>query len=194
MADGMKENSIIIICTIVCLTVIICGILFWPTLYRYDKMSDGAKTVSVRINRITGATETFTFLGWKKAFNPKDYVPPERLPATEIAKLIGGESVISEIYQIGKSPLPNGYYVTIPDKNDFSFKTNIYNGTKYPISFLWVIIEAKIRNGTTRWKRKYKVSLNGQLQPFSSGLINVETSDALGVDAYIWTIDEAYTP
>jgi hypothetical protein len=178
----------------VCLTLMICGLLFWPTLYRYDSMSDGKKKISVRINRITGTTETFGLLGWKKPFNPEDYAPPERLPAAEIAKLIGGENPISELYKIGKSTLPNGSYVAIPHKDDFSFKTEIYNGSKYPIGRMMIIIEAKNKDDTTRWKRKYQANLNGQIQAFSSGLINIEPSDAFGVAAYIWSIDEAISP
>lgn len=151
--------------------------------------------MSVKINRITGTMEIFDkTLGWKKPFNPEDYEPPKRLPAAEIANLIGGENPLGELYKIGKTSLPKGSYVAIPDKKDFSFKSEIYNGTKYPIGRLMVIIEAKNKDETTRWKRKYQANFNGQIQSFSSTLINVEPSDAFGVAFYIWSIEEAISP
>ena len=191
----MNKNKVtILLCAMVCITLIICGVLFWPTLYRYDSMSDGKRIISVRINRITGTTETFGPLGWKKPFNPEDYDPPERLPAAEIAKLLGEKSFGSELYQIGRSSLPNGHYISIPDKKDFSFKAELYNGSEFPIGRIMVIIEAKNKDETTRWKRRYQANLNGQIQPFSSGLINVDPTDTFGVAFYIWSIDEAISP
>jgi hypothetical protein len=188
-----KDKVKLLICTMGCITLIICGILFWPTLYRYDSMNDGKRIISVRINRITGNTEFFNgTLGWEKPFNPKDYAPPQRLPAAEIAKLIGENQ--DPFYNFGRSPLPKGSYVTIPDKKDFSFKSEIYNGTKYPIGRLIVIIEAKNKDETIRWKRKYQAKLNGQTQPLASAIINVEPSDTFGVAFYIWSIEEVISP
>lgn len=195
-----KDKVKLFICAMVCVTFIIVGILFWPTLYRYDSMKDGKKTIPVRINRITGATEILLVeSGWKpvlqlEPFNPKDYSVPKLLPTEEKAKIIGEKSVLSELYQIGESSLPNGTYVSIPDKKDFIFKSELYNGSEWNIvNELMVVIEAKNKDGTTRWKRRYKANIiGGSINPFSSGAIIVETSDVYGLAAYIWFIDEAY--
>jgi hypothetical protein len=196
-----KDKVKLIICAMVCITVIICGILFWPTLYRYDSISDGKKKISIRINRITGTTEIFgktvETLDWKKPFNPEDYDHPKALPTEEIAKLVGnkifGGSVGQFIHPLDYV-LPNSSYISIPDKNDFSFKSEVYNGTKYPIGKLLVVIEAKNKDWKTRWKRRYQADFSGQIQPFSSWLISVKPSDANGVAVYIWSIDEAISP
>ena len=77
----------------ICTTLIICGIFFWPTLYRYDSMKDGKKTRLVRIHRVTGSTEILLGeSGWKpvpklELFRPKNYsLQPLLLPASEKAK------------------------------------------------------------------------------------------------------------
>lgn len=185
----------------VCITVIICGILFWPTLYRYDSMRDGKKTIPVRINRITGATEILLGEpGWKpvpklEPFKPENYSLPSPLPAAERAKLIGEKKHPQDpFYDLGRSPLPNGCYLSIPDKKNYSFKSEVYNGSEWTIvNELMVTIEAKNKDDTTRWKRRYKANIiGGIINAFSSGSIIVETSDAYGVAAYIWFIDEAY--
>ncbi len=38
MTETMREKNSIIICAMVCITLIICGIIFWPTLQRYGKI------------------------------------------------------------------------------------------------------------------------------------------------------------
>jgi len=68
--EKMREKNIIVICGIICTTLIICGILFWPTLYRYDKTTN--QTI-VRINRVTGYTEMlYLSHGWEPVRNQKN--------------------------------------------------------------------------------------------------------------------------
>ena len=177
----------------VCITVILCGILFWPTLYRYDKI----KSTLVRVNRLTGDTEILSTADRKwytaRKFRPEDYsIHPPLLPASEKAKLIG-EKLYGELYEIGKSSLPISSFVTIPNKNNFNFRSELYNGSDWNILELIVVIEAKNKDDTTRWKRRYKANIIGEaINIFSSGSITVEPSDAYGVATYIWFIDEAY--
>jgi hypothetical protein len=52
------------IIAIICVTVILIGILFWPTLYRYEKITSQGETILVRINRLTGYTECFLGRRW----------------------------------------------------------------------------------------------------------------------------------
>lgn len=52
----------------VCALAVAClmiGIFFWPTLYRYDQLTSGTKTVPVRINRVTGNAQFLTIYGWR---------------------------------------------------------------------------------------------------------------------------------
>ncbi len=46
----MKTQNILIICA----TLLIFAVFFWPTFFRYDHMKFGNQTIPVRINRITG--------------------------------------------------------------------------------------------------------------------------------------------
>jgi hypothetical protein len=62
----MREKNSIIVCGIICMTLILFAVLFWPTLYNYNNIMDGKRTISVRINRITGTTETWGSFGWKE--------------------------------------------------------------------------------------------------------------------------------
>ncbi|MGA8570908.1 MAG: hypothetical protein ACLP7A_03460 [Desulfobaccales bacterium] len=68
MADKMREKNAIILCGIICITLIICGVLFWPTPYRYDKTDFGDKGSGqyfIRVNRFTGYAETLYKSGWE---------------------------------------------------------------------------------------------------------------------------------
>jgi len=194
LEEEMREKNTIIICAIVCATLIICGILFWPTLYRYDK----TQSKLVRVNRITGYTEVLSGSLWESVakgeiFKAKDYgLQPSPLPAGEKAKIMA-EKIMGALYVITRSPLPKGSYVSVPDKNDFSFRGVLYNGSEWTINKLMVVIDAKNNDDTSRWKRKYNVNIiGGSINAFSSGTITVEPSDAYAVAHYIWFIDEAY--
>lgn len=86
----MKAKHIIILTSIVCVTILLITVFFWPGIYRYERVEDGNL---IRVNRITGQTEHyFDLVGWVnigedkgKAENP---VPvPVPLPRDAIAKI-----------------------------------------------------------------------------------------------------------
>jgi len=185
-----KDKFKLLICAMICITLIICSILFWPTLYRYDKIESSL----IKVNRLTGYTEILSTIRhkWYEApkFRPEDYsiIPP--LPDNEKSKIVR-EKPFDDL--LVKGPLPEGSYVDTPNKDDLLLKSYLYNGSNLTINKMIVVIDAKNKNGTTRWKRKYKAKIIGEfIGPFSSGSIIVEPSDANGVAAYIWFIDEAY--
>lgn len=69
----------------VCITVILCGIFFWPTLYYYDHIVVGSNSFPIRINRITGYTENYFAGEWVS----QEYQKEELLPPEEQAKVTG---------------------------------------------------------------------------------------------------------
>jgi hypothetical protein len=188
----MRDKVKLLICAMFCTTLIICGIIFWPTLYRYDKTTNHK---IVRINRITGYTEIlYESYGWM-AVEKKGKDNLMLLTDNEKTKIIReNHDPFAELGLIGlKIPLPEGSFVDVTYKNDFSFRSYIYNGSEYTINKMLIVLDAKNNDGTTRWKRKYKVNIvDAYIDALSSGSISVEPSDVHGVEYYIWCIDEIY--
>ena len=50
----MNTKNLIVICVAVYLVVMSIGLLFWPTVYRYQNMKVGGHWILGRINRVTG--------------------------------------------------------------------------------------------------------------------------------------------
>jgi hypothetical protein len=99
----MNQKSI----TALCITVIICGVLFWPTLYRYDHIMVGGNTFPVRMNRITGYTQVYLADKWvsEEQHKSQPIIAEELFPPEERAKIQGnagfndhGTSFTGEIY------------------------------------------------------------------------------------------------
>ena len=81
MEEFMREKTAIIICVMICITLIICGILYWPTLYHYDKLYG---KLPVRMNRLTGYTEILYADGWRSVKKQKE---TQLIPVEEFAKI-----------------------------------------------------------------------------------------------------------
>jgi hypothetical protein len=122
----MKDKVALLICAMVCVTLIICGILFWPTFYRYDKLG----RLPVRINRITGYTEILSPSGWSPA-QEKNLQP---IPKDEIAKI--------EI---------RGFF---DGKGSYEF--TVYNGSAWTIKRIRLFVGLKDGNGKKVWERIYE--------------------------------------
>jgi len=147
----MREKNTIIICTIVCITLIICGILFWPTLYRYDKIKLGDDTFPFRVNRITGYTEILWVNdGWRA------------VRAEKVIKTMHHEEM-AKITRIGDFD-GKGHY-----------KFDIYNGTVWTIRKIRLSIGLKDNQGKDKWQRIYETSVN--IQPFSKSSSSIELMD-----------------
>jgi hypothetical protein len=162
MADKIRERSAIIVCAMVCTALIICGILFWPTLYRYDKLGK----FPVRINRITGYAEQLSTSGWW----PIGYPKSEAIPTNEM------EKIIYKTKNIG-----SGY-----------FEAEVYNGSDWNITEIKVNILAKYRDGTIIWKRDYITYVKdiSYIPPNKSGMIKAQLFDADNIPSFEYRIKE----
>lgn len=127
----MRDKNAIIICALICATLIICGVLFWPTLYRYDKI--GGK-LPVRINRLSGYTEILYDSGWERTVSDKEIYA---IPKEEIAKI-----------------------KTIGDFKEGCYKFNIYNGSDWTIKRIKISIVLKDGNDKKLWERIYETMAN----------------------------------
>ena len=122
----MREKNAIIISAIICATLIICGVLFWPTLYRYDKIEG---KLPIRINRLTGYTEILYDSGWERKVSNKEICPMSK---EEIAKI-----KISGDFEAG------------------GYKFTIYNGSDWNIKRIKLSIGLKDGYDKKLWERIY---------------------------------------
>lgn len=101
----MKEKNIIIICALIFVTLIAGGVLFWPTLYRYERIGG---EFPVRINRFTGYTEILYMSGWEREVSNTEIL---EIPKKDISKI-----EIRGTFDTG-----------------INYKLDVYNGTNWTI-------------------------------------------------------------
>jgi len=78
---------------IICGTLILVGILFWPTLYRYDNTTLHGNTLPVRSHRLTGFTEYLLMGKWYPQEGQKIRKNTKLLPSQEQNKVTGNASL-----------------------------------------------------------------------------------------------------
>lgn len=164
---------------IICLAILIAGILFWPTLYRYEKTTEFIQlrdykkedTVITRINRLTGHTEIFEGGKWiseKKASERAQEERLKNLPLSDLTKLPG-----------------NAYL------GDGEFKGRIYNGSDWTVEEVVFRVFAKEKDGSVRWDRKFLGSFSYPLSPLKTESFSVNVTGEEGIDSFDWSIVEA---
>lgn len=122
---GLKRSSLILF-GFALVAIILIGVLFWPTLYRYERMG---QTV-VRIRRVTGEAAILSGSSWVTREKPREVEP---LP-------IGAQSKVT-----GNAGL-SGFG---------SFSGKLYNGSDWTITRAVFRVVAKEANGKTRWDRQF---------------------------------------
>ena len=157
----MKTKNLIIIC----LTLLIAGIIFWPTLYRYERMTIRGNSLPVRINRLTGYTEYFVLGKWVPERDQEKKQKGTRIPHEVRSKITGNASLS---------------YGT--------FSGNIYNGSGWTITNITFRVIAKEKDGSVRWDRKFNKSI--QIDPLSTSYFSVAVTGDEGIASYDWYIDE----
>ena len=157
----MKTKNLIVIC----ITLLIVGILFYPTLYRYEKTSVEGNTFPVRINRVTGYTEYFVLGTWNPEKGQKKKAKGSKLPYDARLKITGNASL---------------------RYGDFSGK--IYNGSDWTITSITFRVEAKEKDGIVRWDRKFKKSI--KIEPLSTSSFSITVTGDEGIGSHVWYIDE----
>jgi hypothetical protein len=157
----LKTSHLIVICT----TLLTAGALFWPTLYRYDKVISGGTTVPIRMNRLTGYTEIFLGREWIPEETEKNS-SMQMLPGNEIVKIAGNASL--------------GFG---------SFSGKIYNGSNWVIKQLRFRVVAKEKDGSVMWNRSFNESIT--IKPLSTDSFFIDVTGSEGVASYDWYIDGA---
>lgn len=158
----MNTKSIAIICA----TLILSGLLFWPTLYRYDKMTLQGDTLPVRIHRLTGYTEYFLMGKWIPQEGQEKSKQSKILPLEEQTKVTGNAGL-------------SGYG---------SFSGKIYNGGNWTITDMIIRVIAKEKNGNVRWDRKFRETQ--VISPLSTASIDIDVTGDENVASFEWNIEE----
>ncbi len=73
---------------IICCTLLIIGVLFWPTLYRYDHTTVNGNVLPIRINRLSGNTEWFVVGKWKPVSSSSKRARGDKIPTADLSKII----------------------------------------------------------------------------------------------------------
>ena len=150
---------------IVCVTLLLAGVLFWPTLYRYEKMDFQGLSTIVRINRLTGHTEYFMLGQWVAEKPQKKEKTSQRLPSVEKPLVIGKATLDGRMF--------NG---------------EIYNGSNWTVTSITFRVVAKDKSGSVRWDRKFKETT--RLNPLAASYFSVTVTEVEGVGSFDWSIDE----
>ena len=162
---------------VVCVTVLIIGFVFWPTMYRYDRLTGGNVSVPMRTNRITGVTQVFWQGDWRttgsQAASGSAGAEDQRLPATEQALLTGEGS-------FGYSG--RGYQTT-------GFGVSLYNGSAWIVNRVVLRVSAIEPAGGVRWSRRFSETTS--IGPLSTQYLHIELGGDDGAIAR-WQVEEAY--
>jgi hypothetical protein len=158
----MKTGHLLIVVA----AALVAGILFWPTLYRYDKLKAGDNTYPVRINRVTGHTELFIGSAWVPEKGRSRTTKGKPLPPEELSNLTGDAQLISGHFQ-GK----------------------VYNGSAWVVTRIVFGVVAKEKDGRIRWGRALSDAFN--LEPLSTGSFYISVTGEEEIGSFEWQIMEA---
>lgn len=150
---------------VVCVTLLLAGVLFWPTLYRYEKIDFQGLSTLVRSNRLTGHTEYYMLGQWVPEKAQKKQRESQPLPSVEKALVIGKATLDGKMF--------NG---------------EIYNGSDWTINSVKFRVVAKEKSGSVRWDRKFKDTV--RITPLTTANFAVMVSEAEGIGSFDWHIDE----
>jgi len=158
----MNTKNIIIIC----IALFLAGIIFWPTLYRYDKITISGNSFPVRINRLTGYTEYFTLNKWVPAEGQQKKIKGIKVPIEILSEITGNASI-----------------------SYGAFSGKIYNGSNWTITNITFRVQVKEKDGNIRWNRKFNESI--QITPLSTSSFSISVTGDQGIDTFDWDVVEA---
>ena len=150
---------------IFCVTLLLAGVVFWPTLYRYEKMDFQGLSTLVKINRLTGYTEYYMLGQWVSERPQKKEKASQPLPAVDKSLVIGKATLDGRMF--------NG---------------EIYNGSNWTVTSITFRVVAKDKSGSVRWDRKFKETT--RLNPLAASYFSVTVTEVEGVGSFDWSIDE----
>jgi hypothetical protein len=118
------------------------------------------------MNRLTGYTEYFYGGKWVPEKGRKEHKPTEVLPPDQQARITGNASL-----SFG------------------SFSGKIHNGSDWTVTGLTFRVVAKEKDGSVRWDRNFKESIN--VDPLTTASFSVSVTGDEGCASHEWSIHEA---
>jgi hypothetical protein len=153
----MQDKYKLLIVTIISIFLLLCGIFFWPTLYRYEKAGQRL----VRINCITGYTEILRGInGWYAVDEIYEQKPIEPLFKVDIKKI--------EI---------SGFFSSDEKNKQNQYNAAIYNGSEFYIKKIKLSIGGKKSDGKIYWKKIYETTID--VSPYSKGSFSISIMDGI---------------
>ena len=156
---------------VICAFALAVGVLFWPTLYRYERFGSGDGSVPIRINRVTGRTQMF--IGeWVDSETPAKSAAASRdasrmLDSVEISQLSGRGAVDAVGY----------------------FRADIYNGTSCTITKLYLSIAPLDARDRVLYSRDFQHVVF--IDPLTTDDIILQSGGAGRITSTAWDIDSA---
>ena len=159
----MRTSNLVVVCT----SLLLAALLFWPTLYRYDKEED--LSALVRTNRVTGTTAVLLGGSWIpiKTSSASPAPPTVELPDSELAK-ITGNAIIS----------------------GGTFSGRIYNGSSWRVERVYLVVTAKELNGKVRWRREVTTRLDADA--LETTFFSLSVTGDQGIGSTEWSIERAF--
>lgn len=195
MNDKMNTKNIIVIC----IALILIGLLFWPTLYRYEHMIVNGTTLPVKIFRLTGSAEVLYGSEWVSHEKHESKIIPEKerkkISVKEESKMITvplmheppEKDLFADLPIVNEIPekyppanAPNQKLDKAVPSIPCEIKAKVYNGSRWTITDM--IIRYKADAGDDTLKLKYSI----KIQPLSMGDIVID----LPMGYKGWEIDE----
>jgi hypothetical protein len=142
--------------------------LVWPTPYRYDhetiRSGQYARTVPIRINRLSGVTEVFGTNGWYRPSSTPLFLI---IPPDELSKIIAKASF---------------------DSGSNALTGSVYNGSQWTVTDLTFRIVVKRTDESVIWDHEFK-SDPLDVAPLSTSGFRVTIGEALAVPSLFEIFD-----
>ncbi len=186
---------------IVCIFLLMVGVLFWPTLYRYERVSESTGGVTstslLRIQRLTGHTERYVGGRWVAPTLP---AVPEPLPTTEWSKVTGNarlkDGVLEgEIYNGSRWTVARVNVrvaaKTVPQDRRIAYLLNELSLPPNPTNPVFESGSKEAKDPQVSWVRTFAMDV--YVPPLSTSLFHivVTSREYVGLFAEAWRIEEA---
>ena len=144
--------------TLLCAIILIgVAVFVWPTRYRYDHMGIVGNNFPIRTDRLSGKTEWADPRGWHAIGNmAEDQKPYAELPTKQVARLLAGQACI-------QCPTPTAWdeYGTPVSFTDIGLEVSVYNGSKWKVSEITVLVTVLDAQKNRVLSRPYRLIRQG---------------------------------